>query len=127
MPRDRERDLFSRDEAIGGTGGQAVDAACPARELRHPGSRIGLPVISGQGVARAIEGHERHAPAAAGLHALDIDQEYLAGAGQQCECRRQRGPVRVLRQNWSSPAVDAQDQPVGRIGAEGVMRHLGDE
>src|SRR5215470_12372933 len=72
--------LFARDEAIGGAGGQAIDAACPTRHLLHPSSRIGLPVVFGQRDALAIERHERHAPAAARLHALDVDQEDLAGA-----------------------------------------------
>src|SRR5215510_11851312 len=102
--------LFARDEAIGGAGGQAIDAACPTRHLPHPSSRIGLPVVFGQRDALAFERHERHTPAAARLHALDVYQEDLAGAGQQCELRRQRGPARVLRQHRSSPAVDAQDQ-----------------
>src|SRR3990167_9116611 len=67
-------------------------------------------MIFHQRCALVVELHDRYTPAAAGLHALDIDHEYLARARQEREMRRQIAPFTILRQDRPAPAIDAQDQ-----------------
>src|SRR5690606_7301285 len=83
------------DVAIRGAGGQAVDAGAARAMLAGPDLGIGLRVVLEQGLALLLEGHERHAPAAAGLHALDRYVEDLAGAGQQREAARKLLPAAI--------------------------------
>jgi hypothetical protein len=65
-----------------------------------------------------VKAHVRHAPSAAGLHAVDVDQEYLAGAGEEREVRDQRVPFRILRQHGPPAPVDAEDERRAIKGTE---------
>src|SRR3546814_8625762 len=64
-----------------------------------------------------LQFHHRHAPAAARLHAFDVDHENLAGPGKQREMCRQCVPFGVLRQHRPPASIDAQDQRAAIEGA----------
>ena len=79
-------------------------------ETCRPIRRIGLGVVLEQCCPLLLERHQRHAPAAARLHALDRDIEDLARAGQQGEMRRELLPAAIPRHDRLAAAVDPQDQ-----------------
>src|SRR3546814_6536107 len=87
---------LARNEAVGRAGRQAVDAPVAFLEFLDPQRAIGLAVVFLQRVAFMLQLHHRHAPAAARLHAFDVDHENLARAGKQRRSEEQTSELQSL-------------------------------
>src|SRR3546814_11317409 len=65
-----------------------------------------------------LQFHHRHAPAAARLHAFDVDHENLARPWKQCELSGERVPFIVLRTHLPPASIDPQDKRAAVYAAE---------